>query len=379
MIIKHRRTRFQQGSLTIEPRKNGPDVWVYRWREGTTRRKRMIGTKTKFPTQTAALKAVNGLQLDINSGSSTPTQLTVSQLIDHYKLTELAESKPKTALTVKVYKHHLDNVIAPKWGKHPLQTVKPIAVEKWLGELTVAPATKAKTKGVFGVLYQHAMRNEWATTNPIRLVRQSAKSLREYDVLEPGEIAAFLAELAEPFRTLVLLASVTGLRRGELFGLKWQDIRFEDAEIRVVRSLVDQVEGLPKTFTSLRPIPMSDSLASSLRGWKEQSEYADPTDWVFASPLALGKYPYWPDVVLKRQIRPAAERAGITKQIGWHSFRRTLATLLISSGASIKTTQDLLRHSSAVMSIGIYAKGVTADKRSAQDAIAALFVGAQLI
>jgi integrase len=78
--------------------------------------------------------------------------------------------------------------------------------------------------------------------------------------------------------------------------------------------------------------------------------------------------------VLKRHVLPAAERAGITKRLGWHSFRRTLATLLQSSGASVKTTQELLRHSSPVMTMGTYAKAVTADKRNAQDTIAALFV-----
>jgi hypothetical protein len=103
--------------------------------------------------------------------------------------------------------------------------------------------------------------------------------------------------------------------------------------------------------------------------------YPSPKDWVFASPLALGKLPYWPDAVLKRHVYPAAERAGITKRIGWHSFRRTLATLLQSSGASAKTTQELLRHASPGITMGIYAKAVTADKRQAQDIIAALFVG----
>jgi integrase len=66
---------------------------------------------------------------------------------------------------------------------------------------------------------------------------------------------------------------------------------------------------------------------------------------------------------------------GITKRIGWHSFRRTLATLLQSSGASVKTTQELLRHASPGITMGICAKAVTADKRQARDTIAALFVG----
>jgi len=68
---------------------------------------------------------------------------------------------------------------------------------------------------------------------------------------------------------------------------------------------------------------MSSELASALENWRKQTSYAASQDWVFASPQALGKKPYWPDAVLKRHILPAAERAGITKRIGWHSFRRT--------------------------------------------------------
>jgi integrase len=106
------------------------------------------------------------------------------------------------------------------------------------------------------VLFQHAMRYEWMTRNPILLVRQSALPVKEEIVLTPVEVAALLAELRDPFSTLILLAAVTGLRRGELFGLKWEDINFAEAEIQVVRSVVDQVEGPPKTLASRRPLPL---------------------------------------------------------------------------------------------------------------------------
>jgi integrase len=374
------RTRYQSGSLTTEGRRNGKAVWVYRWREnqsdGTTvRRKQIIGTKAQYPTRSAALKAIDGLRLDINVEATNSSPLTLDEVIAHYKEVELVETNSKTTRTKEVYRHQVDNVISPRWGSHRLSDVKAVAVEKWLNEMPVAPGTRYKTKGVMSILFQHAMRYEWATTNPIRLVRQSAVPQQEEIVLSPVEVAALLSELRDPFRTLILLASVTGLRRGELFGLKWEDVDFGAAEIKVVRSIVDQVEGPPKTLASRRPIPMSQALAASLQMWRDKAEYSKPSDWVFASPLAVGKRPYWPDAVLKRHIYPAAERAGITKRIGWHSFRRTLATLLQSSGASVKTTQELMRHASPGITLSVYAKALTADKRQAQDNITAMFTG----
>ena len=379
MKLMHKRDRYQRGSLTTESRSTGPDVWIYRWRESVTngksvKRKHIIGTKKQYPTESAAWRGVDALRLEINVEAVSASDITVDEVIAHYQSIELAETNSKTTRTKEVYRHQLENVVSPRWGGHRLSEVKPVAVEKWLNEMQVAPATRYKTKGVMSVLFQHAMRYEWADRNPIRLVRQSAMPVQEEIVLEPVEVQALLSELHDPFRTLILLASVTGLRRGELFGLKWEDIDFAAAEIRIRRSVVDQVEGPPKTLASRRPIPMSPELALALKNWKEQTSYSRPEDWVFASPLAVGKRPYWPDAVLKRHIYPAAVRAGITKRIGWHSFRRTLATLLQSSGASVKTTQELMRHASPGITMAIYAKAVTADKRNAQNAIAALFV-----
>ena len=376
------RIRFQQGSVAIEKRKTGQDVWIYRWREtsadGTrVKRKYVIGTKLELPSKAAALRAVEALKMDINAQSAAEPQspLTVGQLIEHYKLAELTGPGTKTARTRQVYEHQLMNIIHPRWGTSRLRDVKPIAVEKWLAELPGAPGSKAKTKGVFSVLFQHAMRYEWCVSNPIRLVRQGAMPVHEQIVLTSVEIAALLAELHNPFRVLILLVAVTGLRRGELIGLKWQDIDFAEGELKVVRSMVDQVEGPPKTLASRRPLPLAASLISALQQWRGATQYPEQEDWVFASPQVLGSKPYWPDAVLKRHVLPAAERAGITKRIGWHTFRRTVATLLHASGASVKTTQDLLRHASPLMTLGTYAKSVTADKRIAQDAIVSEIIG----
>lgn len=70
-------------------------------------------------------------------------------------------------------------------------------------------------------------------------------------------------------------------------------IDFAQPEIRIVRSIVDQVEGPPKTLASRRPIPMPSELALALENLRKDTEYSKPQDLVFASPLALGTLPYW--------------------------------------------------------------------------------------
>ena len=378
--MKHIRKRYQHGSLTTEKRKTGPAVWVYRWREATTdgeqvNRKVVVGTKITFPTKSSALSAVQGMQLEINK--ETPAgiykPLSIGQLVLHYRETELAESNSnKTIRTKAVYGQQLETHILPRWRDWRLQDLRAITVESWLQELPLAPATRSKTRNIMSSLYEHAMRYGWATANPIKQVRQSAKRLIEPDVLTVEEICAILAKLAEPCRTVTLTAALTGLRRGELFGLQWQDVDFDKAVIHVRRSIVDQVVGNTKTAGSNRPLPINSELSKALATWKQATPYAKPTDWVFASPASRGTRPYWANTLLVRQIQPAARSADIEKVIGWHTFRRSFATLLQSSGASVKTSQELMRHATPVMTLGTYAQAVMSDKREAQDRIAAM-------
>jgi len=280
------RERYQQGSLTIERRNKGKTVWVYRWRETDasgrmTHRKQIVGTKEQYPTKSAAMKAADGLRLDINASAVSNSPLTVKQLIEHYTLIELADEANKTHRTKAVYKQHLDNHIVPKWGDERVGSIKAFAVEAWLKTFPHAPATKAKTRNILSAVYQHAVRYGWADRNPIREVRQSSKRLQEPDVLTPEEVP-------QPSRTIALIAATTGMRRGELFGLKWEDVNFEQRKVHIVRSIVDQVAGEPKTIGSKRPLPIPEQVVASLQEWRKAADYDGGDDWVFASEYSLG-------------------------------------------------------------------------------------------
>ena len=77
---------------------------------------------------------------------------------------------------------------------------------------------------------------------------------------------------------------------------------------------------------------------------------------------------------MKNHIRPAAERAGITKHITWHSFRHTFSTLLVGNGEDIKTAQSLLRHANPNITLGIYAHAIDQKKRSALSKVVQMMV-----
>ena len=191
-------------------------------------------------------------------------------------------------------------------------------------------------------LYRHAQRWEWITTNPITHVRQSAKRSRVPTVLTPVELQDFLANLADPAKTAVLLGALTGLRVGELLGLKWSDIDFEKLEICVVRDVVKQRIERCKTEASKKPIPIDAELAETLWSWRLRCAYNQPVDWVFASPQTKGKQPYWPSSLYRVALQPALKAAGITEPVG--TLRHTFGTLIKSNGEDVKTIRELLRH-----------------------------------
>jgi integrase len=167
-------------------------------------------------------------------------------------------------------------------------------------------------------LFNHAIRHEWIQRNPITKVRASAKRLREPDVLSPGEFSALLGELELRVQTMVILAGSTGLRRSELVALTWRDIDFDLMQIHVRHSCVRNHFGDTKTEASRKPVPLHASVSSCLMKWRSESPYNGEDGFLFPSFRLNGRQPITPDMVLKKVIRPALTRAGIThKVIRW--------------------------------------------------------------
>jgi integrase len=387
-----RRTSYQKGSLRLADRKKGK-VWEFLWREvqvdGSIRRRHIvIGTQDDFPTESAAQSEADALRLDINK--QTPQRIirniTLETLVNHYRQHELpdifnktkpapdaAEEYRKSYATQVTYSGYLRKWIVPRWGANRLTEIKAVEVENWLRALCcpktsipLARGSRAKIRNIMSALYSHAIRWEWAERNPITSVRQSGKRQKTPDVLTPEEIVAILKELPEPLRTMIELNAFTGLRRGELIGLRWEDVEFEDLVLHVRRSVVAMVEGAPKTEASLKDVPLDAQTAESLRAWKAKSAYLAPNDWVFASPYMMGKQPFWPGTLWRYYGKPALRRAGVTKDVCFHTFRHTFGTLLNANGENPKVVQELLRHASLKVTTDVYMQAVGPQKREAQ-------------
>ena len=373
------RTRFQTGSLTRESRQRQADVWAYRWRETDgdgkqKRRKVIVGTIEEYRTESLAKKALAALNLDVNrelSFGAHPALMTMGQLIDHYTKEELGDKRhTKAQSTVDVYLEYLKYWIAPEWKNTRVSAVKPVEVEGWLRSLDLANGTKAKLRNIMSAVFQHGLRHQFLSVNPIRgLVRQSAKRQREPDVLTAEEIRSILERLSAFNRTLVFLAASTGLRFSELRGLQWQDVDFEKGVLNLCRGVVKNHVTEMKNKSSRKPVPLDPAVLESLLSLRQSSAYNQPSDWVFASVKAKGVVPIWPSALMSDHILPVVKAAKIDKHVSWHVFRGSYATLLKANGEDVKTVQDSLRHSTFQVTMDSYAQSIPQAVRTAHSRV----------
>jgi integrase len=393
-----KRTTYQEGSLKLEERKRGPHVWVYRWWETDAcgkriYRKHQVGDLVQYPSESAARTALDSLRLTINNQSqrNSASRMTVQTLWEHYQHEELPS---KDFSTQDAYSQYAKKWILPRWGRLPLKGIKTVDVERWLREATVANGTKAKLKCLMSALFSHAVRWEFTSINPISSgipvgsggkrgpsvgVRVSAKRRKAPTVLGPEQVKLGLTSLEFRDQLLVLLDGALGIRRGELGALRWQECDFENRIFHIQHSYYWRRGGIlksTKTEASAKPIPMHPALKQALLEWRSQSHRREPGDFVFPSRLYRGQRALDLGAVLKRKIRPAFEKLGISR-IGWHTFRHTVGTLLAEMGEHQLTIRDYLRHSNLSVT-NKYLQAASNTKRKAQDKLVEAILPVQM-
>ena len=383
------RDHYQHGSLVRVPRAAGkPDVWVFRWREADAdgrrvQKKKMIGSVTQLKSLAQAERAVETLRQQINAQNRAIGLMTFGKAWGHYIEHELmspdADPEIDRSPTTRVnYVIVANAMILPYWKDVPLSEITPHKVKSWLEKLSrkdkdgksvpYSRGSKAKARGVMSAVFNYCLLNEMAARNPVRDVKQARARKIVPEVMSIDETMSLLREIHNPaMRMAALLSAVTGMRRSETAGLKWEDVDLDGGTIHPKRGLIGSMVSHMKTEASRSSLPIPPLLCAQLRDWRRASAYNHESDWVFASPQSKGKHPFWMDSALRRQIRPAALRAGITKKIGWHTFRRSLSTLLVARNVDIKTAQELLRHADSRTTLNLYAQGNIDNKRAAQE------------
>lgn len=349
------RRRYQQGCLFLRGKKR--KVWVLRFREDVmlpdgqiarVNRSVILGPVAEIPTRRIAQRMVESRLRAINQGTYRPkTTLTFREFVE-------TQWQPSLFPTFKLstsrgYAYLLRKHLLPFFGEKKLAEINRQMVQVFVAQLgqRLAPKSVALAKNCLSKVFSTAMEWSYLESNPATGVRLPARiSRREPTALTPEQVRQLIAEVREPCKSMVLIAVLTGLRRGELFALRWSAVDFEWKLIHVRESVYAGHFDAPKTRSSFRKIPMCEELERIFLALRKSDALAN--DLVFASKNR--ETPLRPENVLKRVIHPACERLGLPK-VGWHDLRHTSATLL-HEHEPLRVTQAILGHSDLQTTLG---------------------------
>jgi integrase len=197
----------------------------------------------------------------------------------------------------------------------------------------------------------HAVEWGYLAANPAVGVKRPRAEHREMHFLAGAEVGKLLAAAGEEWGTLLLCAVTTGMRRGELVGLRWGDVDWNSRRLWVRRSVgLRGAIQQPKSRGSVRAVAMAPTLVSALRRHRLASPFSEEGDPIFASergtPLDGGN-------MVRRALVPALRRAGLP-QIRFHDLRHTFASLLIAQGEHPKYISEQLGHASVQITLDRY-------------------------
>jgi len=204
-------------------------------------------------------------------------------------------------------------------------------------------------------IFTYAVRHKLIDYNPVRDAErpkdQGDEETTKTRILTPDEISDFLEAVeSQKYKTLFTLAIMSGARQGELLGLKWSDIEWDNNQIFIQRTFNNGAWYRPKSKTSKRKIDIGPTMMGHLRKWRLA---CPPNEHDLIFPNKSGQ-PIDHNNLIKRHFRQALKNAELPS-ITFHCLRHTYASLLIEQGENIKYIQTQLGHSSPSVTLNVYA------------------------
>ena len=288
----------------------------------------------------------------------------------------------------QTYQGYIHNHIRPNIGDIPLEKLTSLDLQKFYKKLLAqGRVDRVEAKGQPKGLSAKTVRNiHQILSSALKLAQEQRLILanpaegcalprvehQEMKTLTTVQLASFFREARESgVFELYYLELATGLRRGELLGLKWEDVDLERGDLRVRRQVSringEVVEAPRKTKNAYRTLPLAEDTVGVL---KEQRKEVGNSPWVFPSPNGG---PISPDSVL-HMLHRVLKRAGLPK-VRFHDLRHTFATLVLQNGVDVKTVSGMLGHFSAGFTLDTYAHITSAAQRQAAQTMGNVLAG----
>lgn len=317
-------------------------------------------------TKGEALRKLRAAQHALDHG--LPVLMDERQTLAHY-LPSWLESKNRLEPSTRIrYRIFVERTLIPELGRVQLAKLTPQHLQRLYAKKLDegwSPTTVHHLHTVLHGALEQAIRWGLIGRNVADLVDAPRIERKEMRFWTPEQARAFLAAVAgDRLEALFRLALDTGMRQGELFGLRWRDVDIEGGALYVQTALKVQEEGgralgRPKTEYSRRKIEFGEGTADALRAHrKRQAEerlamgaaWTD-NDLVFCNSIGGGLAP---NNMTRRHFLPGIKRAGVPV-IRPHDMRHTAATLMLLGGVPVKVVSERLGHASPDITLRLYA------------------------
>jgi integrase len=343
------RRSYGSGSLTVRRGK-----WFGQWRVGGSLVGRVLGPIRKEGTREGLTRAQAEQELrrrmEVEGGPPVPVHARLSLVEAGERYIRYVEALGRRRSTVQGYESTLRVHLARAFAGKTLDKIEPDDLEAFIARQRRAGRSSKSIVNYLTLLQSiltFAQKRGWLRgENPCRFVdRPRIESNEDIHFLDQEELEAVLA--VEPkhdfdpmLRVLYATYAMAGLRLGELRALRWRDVDWVAARVRVRRNYVRGEYGRPKSKRSSRSVPLADRLAGELERHFQASAYQGDDDLVFGNPQT-GK-PLSASIVEDR-FRWRLDKAEV-RRVRVHDLRHTFGTRMAAAGVPMRTLQEWMGH-----------------------------------